>query len=395
MRHGLSATLQSYLKIKFFRLSEKQISFGLSLFLLFTSINFALAARYFLPKNAPYIFAIFSLVSVVFLSLYFGKLFAGKGVSIPTVEPGESEDEYRQISSAIMSDMAYNLTKRQRLMIKNQKRIFQEYLMNVIESQKEQSKLLVRFEGGAKRRGGVMSELKKTLEAHAEPFFAQHLKHSKDFNELERLVIDAEFMLDVTEGLFHQFVRSKQASAELLWGFTTEIGRMMNALEDRIDGDFQFEAAATKFLRTRSSRQRMEVVFAEFLKHMADGDDWNPLVVVSLQERISEAFLSVKPKNLTALNKYKKERKSEMDEIAIRRSIFLRLRDLEQIGSERIPSRLNDPYFTSVSNWSGLENVNSKKFKSFMKTLLEYIPHEETTLIHQFVFMLYLLSAPS
>lgn len=390
-RHGLSSTLQSATSTFFHRLSLKESSRLLSVIILFLSLNLVWLSAFLLPRNAPSLFG-FALLSAAGLApLLIGKFVSSSTKLLPsTFGDEERSEEFERISNALRNNARSSLNARQKLLLLKQKEQFRAHLRHTSGDAATWSKVLGRFESAAKKNvDAVRSQLLDYFAPEAMPYFSHFLRTSGEYNDVDRHLVEANFLADPLSELLLKVAREEGRDPRLQWSLGWVLSRYVSpeiALSTVRGG-----ANASHTIWDQEAE-----LYAQLLKFMADSQTrtWDPWFLCTFQMRLRNMLSLLSGEDATKIVNEGRALKPDSVISVWQSSVFDVLMGRPEASLIQQREGLSSGTYGSTNAWPGVVDagVDEASFKAIAEPVLSSLPLNRNTYINQMLMLSLVLS---
>ena len=391
-RHGLSSTLQSGTAALFHRLSLKESSRLLDVFIVLLTLNLVWLSAFFLPRNAPSMFGITLLFAAGLAPLLAGKILSSSPNMLP-VNLGEVEqtEEFERISNALLSNTGHRLIQRQKLMLLDQQERFRSFLKDVSSDSASWSKLLDQLESAAIRNPqSLRSQLLDFFSSEAMPYFRYFRRNNTRYGENERYLIEANFLTDSLAELLMKVAVERKRDARLQWSLGWVLSRYLSSLQDTT---LNIDRGA---IGSHKIWDHEPILYAQVLELMSDSDQrhWDPWFLCMYQIRLTKMLSELTGNQASKIMKTGRALEPDPIILAWQSSILDMLLNTPETSSLQRKSSLSSNFYASLDGWTGLaeRNVDPAAFKVIAGPLLSDLPLKQKTFTQQLLILMMVLS---
>lgn len=301
IRHGLSSTIESKLRSRFFKLEIRFFKILFYTILLLFAFNLSWFVRLQLQENNIFLFGL----SIMVLSIIFG-LFIGSSVQLllgltskksftPSLDASITIEEQKQESHVILSNLVHNsrhkLNNAQKMIIEEQKNACYDYIEDLLKSSVHE---------------GVPPEISVVTNAKSEGIYDAFVRvfqptlsaeiwsiyhHSED--KYHKRVLDSILFLDATLLLLYKTATDENTSDQIFWSILTVVSTMIDSashlLQEVNDG--------TAMINVSNDVDEEQVkIMRLFCKVLISSDhlNWDPILVNAVKKRLYLAIRELK-----------------------------------------------------------------------------------------------------
>lgn len=392
-RHGLSSSLQSATSSVFHRLSLKESSRLLNVFIALLTLNLVWLSAFFLPRNAPSMFGITLMFAAGLSPLLAGKVLSSSSNILPAnLGDAERTEEFERISNALLSNAGHRLIRRQKLMLLDQQERFRTHLRNALLDNAAWSKLLDRLESAALRDpGSFRSELLDSFSSEAMPYFSYFLQNNSGLGENEQYLIEANFLSDSLAELLMKVAGEKERDARLQWSLGWLLSRYLSSLQDTTLLNIDRGAIGSHKIWDREP-----MLYAQVLELMSDSDrrNWDPWFLCVYQKRLTKMLSELTGNQASKIMKAGRALEPSPMILAWQSCILDLLLNTPETSSILRKPSLSSSIYSSLDGWPGLaeHNVEPSAFEDFAGPLLSDLPLNQKTFTQQLLMLMLVLS---
>ena len=392
-RHGLSSSLQSATSAFFHRLSLKESSRLLNVFIVFLTFNLVWLSAFFLPRNAPSMFGITLLFAAGLSPLLAGKFLSSSSNLIPTnVADAERTEEFERISNALLSNDGHRLIKRQKLMLLDQQERFRAHLRELSSDSTSWSKLLGRLESAAKRDPeSLRSQLLDSFSSEAMPYFSYFLKNNSGLGENERYLIEANFLTESLAELLLKVASEKRRDARLQWSLGWVLSRYLFSLQDTTLLNIDRGAISSHKIWDHEP-----ILYAQVLELMSNADsrNWDPWFLCMYQKRVTKMLSELTGKQASDIMKAGRALEPDPIVLAWQSCILDMLLNTPESSSTQRKHSLSSSIYASLDGWPELaeQNVDPAAFKAIAAPVFSGLSLKQMTFTQQLLMLMLVLS---
>ena len=393
MRHGLSSTIESKLRTRFFKLETKSFKILFYTIILLFAFNISWFVRLQLQENNIFMFGL----SIILMSIIFG-LLIGSFVQMllgltPTKSSSQNLDasitieEQKHESHVILSHLVHNsrhkLNNAQKMIIEEQKNASYAYIEDLLKSSVQEG-----FPPGISVLTNARSEeiydafvrvFQPTLSAEIWSIY-HHSEH-----KYHKRVLDSILFLDATSLLLYKTVTNKNTSDQIFWSILTVVSTMIDSashlLQEVNDG--------TAMINVSDNVDEEQIkIMRLFCKMLISSDDlnWDPILINAVKKRLYFAIRELKKNE--EIDRIQTDNLSDIpdDELENMVETVTFFIQMIEINIEyRSKNSFTDPLFKNSDMWYNDE---------LYKTLISSIPTDSKySLPDQLLFCLLVLNS--
>jgi hypothetical protein len=389
-RHGLSGAIESRLKSRFFRLSERNSNLFLFSILIMLSYNFFWIARLQLENNNVHWFAVSMFLSCILIGLMIGRLslsfFDSSGFkgAKRMFEDGASMEEVLEESHHILSCLANNahhkLTSVQKQLIHEQKNRCYEHIQGIVNEPEKFEETLSSLQGNVTNPSGfyaiLVSIFNPVMEVKISRLSVQASHH-------EQKVLDATVYLDATSLLLHSIVDKNESNDVLIWSLVDLLSNMVDAVSSQLIDSSEGTSMIRSARLSSDGEQSIVRLFAQTLAHQTTLS-WDPILITVVKKRVVQAFAQLEANEEFNLLNHEKLSAASPEEL---HSMLLTLVNFictyDTNGELMSMTSFANPFFSNTTQW----NVTDAH-----GLLSQAIPMKRYTLIQHFLFCLWVIA---
>ena len=392
-RHGLSSTLQSATSSSFHRLSLKESSRLLNIFILFLTLNLVWLSAFLLPRNAPSMFGVTLLFAAGIAPLLAGKFLASSSsIFPPNIGDAEQTDEFERINNALLSNAGHRLIKRQRLMLVDQQERFRTHLRQVSSDSASWSKLLDRLESAAVRdTESLRAQFLESFSTEAMPYFSYILQNKSGLGENERYLIEANFLVDALAELLMKVAGEDKRDARLQWAVGWVLSKYLSLLQDTTLLNIDRGA-----ITSHKIWDQEPILYAQVLELMSDSDKrtWDPWFLCMYQKRLTKMLSELTANEASKIMKAGQVLELSPMILAWQSCILDLLLNTPETSSILRKPSLSSSIYSSLDGWPGLaeQSLDAAAFKTVAEPILSDLPLNQKTFTQQLLMLMLVLS---
>lgn len=389
-RHGLSGAIESRLKSRFFRLSERNSNLFLFSILIMLSYNFFWIARLQLEVSNLHWFAVSMFLSCILIGLGIGRLSlsfldssAFKGAK-RMLEDGASMQDVLEESHHILSCLANNaqhkLTTAQKQLIHVQKNRCYEHMQGIVSEPEKFEETLSALQANVTNLSGFYSALVSMFNPVMEVKIS---RLSVQASHHEQKVLDATVYLDATSLLLHSIVDKNESNDALIWALVDVLSNMVDAASSQLIDTSEGTSMIRSARLSSDGEQSVVRLFAQTLAQQTTLS-WDPILITVVKKRVVQAFAQLEANEEFHLLNHEKLSAASPDELqsmSLTLVNFIRIYDTN--GQIMSMTSFNNAFFSDTTHWNmtGAHGL-----------LSQAIPMKRYTLIQHFVFCLWVIS---
>ncbi len=301
IRHGLSSTIESKLRSRFFKLEIKSFKILFYTILLLFAFNLSWFVRLQLQENNIFLFGLSMMVMSIIFGLFIGSslqlllgLTSNKS-SIPNLDASITIEEQKHESHVILSHLVHNsrhkLNNAQKMMIEEQKNACYAYIEDLVKSSAHEGfPPEISVVTNAKPEGiydAFVRVFKPVIRKQIWNIY-QHSEH-----KYQKRVLDSILFLDATSLLLYKTVTNKNTSDQIFWSILTVVSTMIDSashlLQEANDG--------TAMINVSDDVDEEQIkIMRLFCKTLISSDNlnWDPILISVVKKRLYFAIQALK-----------------------------------------------------------------------------------------------------
>ena len=389
-RHGLSGAIESRLKSRFFRLSERSSNLFLLSILIMLSYNFFWIARLQLEVSNLHWFAVSMFFSCILIGLGIGRLSISffdssgfRGAKRMLEDGGSMEDvleESHHILSCLANNAHHKLTTAQKQLIHDQKNRCYEHVQGIVNEPGDFEKTLSSLQMNVTNTSGFYTALVSIFNPVMEVKIS---RLSIPASHHEQKVLDATVYLDATSLLLHSIVEKNEFSDALIWALVDTVSNMVDAASSQLIDTSEGTSMIKSARISSDGEQSIVRLFAQTLAQQATLS-WDPILITVVKKRVVQAFAQLEANEESNLLNHEKLSAASKDEL---RSMLLTLvnfiRTYDTNGQITSITSFSNAFFSDPTHW-GVTDAHG--------LLSQAIPIKRYTLVQHFIFCLWVIA---
>ena len=301
IRHGLSSTIESKLRTRFFKLEAKSFKILFYTILLLFAFNISWFVRLQLQENNIFLFGL----SIIVMSIIFGLLLgsivqmllglSSKNSSNLNLDASITIEEQKHESHVILSHLVHNsrhkLNNTQKMIIEKQKNACYVYIEDLLKSSVHE---------GLPPAISVVTQAKSkdTYDAFVKVFQPTlsveiwSLYHHSE-RKFDKRVLDSILFLDATSLLLYKAVTDNNTSNETFWSLLSVVSTMIDSASHLL----QEVNEGTAMIKVSESVDEEEIkVMRLFCKMLVSSENlnWDPILINVVKKQLNIAIRKVK-----------------------------------------------------------------------------------------------------
>lgn len=389
-RHGLSGAIESRLKSRFFRLSNRNSNLFVFSVLIMLSYNFFWIARLQLEVSNVHWFAVSMFLSCILIGLVLGRLSLSfldssgfKGAKRMLEDGASIEDvleESHHVLSCLTNNARHKLTTAQKQLIHDQKNRCYEHIQRIVNEPEKFEETLSSLQVNVTSPSGFYSAFVSIFNPVMEAKISRLSEHASHH---EQKALDATVYLEATSFLLHSVVEKNEASGVLIWALVDLLSNMVDAASSQLI-DASEGTSMIKNARPPSDGEQSVVRHFALTLTQHTTLSWDPVLITVVKKRVVQAFSQLEANEELTLLDYKKLSAATPDEL---HSMLLTLvnfiRTYDTNGQIMSRTSFNDAFFSDSKHW----NVTDAH-----GLLSQAIPIKRYTLLQHFLFCLWVIA---
>lgn len=389
-RHGLSGTIESRLKSRFFRLSERNSNLLFFSILLMLSYNCFWIARLQLEANSVHWFAVSVFFACILVGLIVGRLSIfflhssgfkeAKRILGDSATMEEMVEESHYVLSCLANNAHHKLTASQKQLIHDQKNSCYEHIQHIVNDPEKFEDTLSLLQMNANNTTGFYAAFVSVFNSVMEVGISRLDTYA---NPHEQRVLNATVYLDATSLLLHSIVDKNESSNDLVWAHVDLLSSMVDA------ASFQLTDANEGTSMMKGARQSLDgeaLVVRFFAQTLAQQNTlaWDPILIAVVKKRVNQAFSQLEANGEFGLLNHEKlsiASTEELNSMLLTLVNFIHAYDTN--GQLMSKTSFNHAFFSDASHWNS---------PNAYALLSQAIPLKRYSLIQHFLFCLWVIA---